>query len=299
MKKLQWHPSLKKVFKGCAEWWQYSMVDRNELELRLSNLRDELDVPGKLLNDPSTLHLIYHTYSIQACILSGKSEIIDAVQPLRWGIKFRELDFRKVAGKSLPHPGQPLLSFQSSMKAVGPTMLSQWEIGKLCAEQLIAVAHKDMTINVPVIRKESWGKGTVDAFLIGLWSQAYGIATHYAPVNPMVSEYQCLLDHWRTTDHATFRNMMAVAAEFHIARSYYGGAGKKRHEFETAFDLVYPGELLAVQALRRRDGLPEFDTGHLLVDTPWSILRDLPECEPHPMAVEVEERLKRDFPSFR
>lgn len=185
------------------------------------------------------------------------------------------------------------------MKAIGPTMLSQWEIGKLCAEQLIAVAHKDMTINVPVIRKESWGKGTVDAFLIGLWSQAYGIPTHYTPVNPLVPAYQHLLDQWCTTNHATFHDVMAASAEFHIECSKAGGGGKKSYEFEHDIDIVYPGELLAVQALRRRDGLPEFDTGHLLVDTPWSILRDLPECEPHPMVVEVEERLKRDFPSFR
>ena len=61
----------------------------------------------------------------------------------------------------------------------------------------------------------------------------------------------------------------------------------------------YPGELLAIQALHRRDGLPEFTTGHLLVDTPWAILRDLPPCEPHPLAVQVEARLKHDFPDFR
>ena len=298
MKKLQWHSSLKKVFKGCDQWWQSNMVNRNELQRGLDELRAELDVSGRYLGSPSTLMRIEQCYTTDACILSGQSELSGLSSSLRWGIAFRQLDFRKVAGKSLPHPGQPLHPFQSSMKAAGPTMLSQWDFGKICAEQLIAVAHKDMAINIPKIRKEGWGRGTVDAFLIGLWSQAYDIPTHYAPVNPLVSAYQQLLAVWRTEDETAFRDAMTAAAEFHIERSR-PSTNRMTYEFEYYFDRIYPAELLAVQALRRRDGLPEFDTGHLLVDTPWSILRDLPECEPHPMAVEVEERLKRDFPSFR
>ena len=185
------------------------------------------------------------------------------------------------------------------MKAVGPTLLSQWELGKICAEQLIAVAEKDMRVKHKGIRKDSWGKGTNDAFVIWLLSQAYEIPTHYQPVRPFVEPYRQLLDVWRTTDIAVFQAAMQAAAEFHIQRSKAGGAGKSRYEFEDVFDVVYPGELLAVQTLRRREGLPEFAANHVLVDTPWSLLRDLPDCEPHPLAVEAEQRLKQDFPSFR
>jgi len=181
------------------------------------------------------------------------------------------------------------------MKAVGPTMLSDWEHGRMCASYLIAIAHKDMRINVPVIRKEGWGKGTNDAFLIGLFSQAYDIPTHYESANPMVAPYRQLLEVWRTTDQAAFQHAMNVAAEFHISRSK-DSTDRNDYEFDHYIDRVYPGELLAVQALRRRDGLPAFDTGHVLVDTPWSILRDLPTCEPHPLAVALEVRLRKDDP---
>jgi hypothetical protein len=64
------------------------------------------------------------------------------------------------------------------------------------------------------------------------------------------------------------------------------------------FDRVFPVELLAIQALRRRDGLPAFETGHLSVDTPWSVIKDLPEVEPHALAVAVEARLKKTTPFF-
>jgi hypothetical protein len=34
----------------------------------------------------------------------------------------------------------------------------------------------------------------------------------------------------------------------------------------------------------------------VLVDTPWSIIRDMPACEPHPLAVALEARLRKDDP---
>ena len=152
-----------------------------------------------------------------------------------------------------------------------------------------------MRINVPVTRKEGWGKGTNDAFLIGLLSQAYGISTHYEPAKPIIEPYRRLLEVWRTTDSIVFGVAMAEAADFHISRSK-GSTDRIWYEFESYYDSVYPSELLAVQALRRRDGLPAFDTGHVLVDTPWSIIRDLPACEPHPLAVALEARLRKDDP---
>lgn len=44
--------------------------------------------------------------------------------------------------------------------------------------------------------------------------------------------------------------------------------------------------------------MPEFETGHLLIDTPWAVIRDLPEVEPHPLIAIVEARIKHDYPAF-
>ena len=296
MTKFQWHPSLKKTFKGCDVWWQSSMVKRDELGTELAQLEQDLQKEGRFRTHPSTVRLIALALMTQACIASEKNDVNSLISPLRCGVMFRALDFLKTATRSLPgDDSQPLLPFRTSMKAVGPTMLSDWVHGRVCASYLIAIAHKDMRINVPVIRKEGWGKGTNDAFLIGLFSQAYDIPTHYESVNPMVAPYRQLLEVWRTTDLDAFQQAMAAAADYHISRSKFS-TDRNTYEFDTAFDHIYPGELLAVQALRRRDGLPAFDTGHVLVDTPWSILRDMPACEPHPLAVALEARLRKDDP---
>lgn len=294
MTKLKWHPSLKKTFKGCDVWWQSSMIKRNKRDTELALLEQSLSQEGRFRIAPSSLMILAQTYCTEACLLGARNEADALARPLRNGVQFRALDFMKVATRSLPgDDSQPLLPFKSSLMAVGPTMLSDWTFGRLCAYYLIQVAHKDMRMNVPVIRKEGWGKGTNDAFLIALLSQAYGIETHYASAKPMIEVYRRLLEVWRSTDQEVFRAAMAEAAEFHISRSK-GSTDRIWYEFESYYDSVYPSELLAVQSLRQRDGLPEFETGHLLVDTPWSILRDLPECEPHPLALALEARLRSD-----
>jgi hypothetical protein len=294
-----WHPSLDKVFKGVERWWQSHMVEQDVREEEFARLRSDLAKQGAFITDASTIRLIALSFESETCLLSAQGRWEDVSESLQSAVAWRALDFRSLAGRSLPAPKQPVRALQSSMQAVGPTMLSQWELGKTCAEQLIAVAHKDQRLNGPVHRRQYWGKGTNDAFLIFLLSRAYDLRADYTPANPLIAPYQALLDGWRTTDEAVFQEAMAAAAEFHIGQSYYGGAGKQDFEFESSLDIVYPGELLAVQALRRRDGLPEFEAGHELIDTPWRIVRDLAPCTRPPLTIEVEARLGRDFPSFR
>ncbi len=294
MMKLQWHPSLKKTFKGCETWWQSSMVTRKKRDTELTRLHDDLSKDGKFITDASTLMILAQTYCIEACLAGQKDDVNAVTEAIHHGVAFRSLDFLKIATRTYTSDkGTLLTSLWTSMMAVGPTMLSDWAHGSLCAYYLIQLAHKDMRINHPSIRKEGWGKGTNDAFLVSLLSQAYGIKTHYESVNPMVEPYRQLLEVWQTTDEAVFQRAMNDAAEYHITRSK-DGTERNKYEFEKNIDRVFPGELLAVQALRRRDGLPDFATGHLLIDTPWSIIRDLPDCEPHPLAVKLEERLRSE-----
>lgn len=296
MTTLKWHPALKKTFKGCEEWWQSSMVKRNKRDAELARLRDDLDREGCFRTDASTLAILSQTYCVEACLTAHRGDSTGLEEALHYGIAFRALDFIRPAladARDPRHVG--LLPLWSSMKAVGPTVLSDWEQGRWCASLLIKIAEKDMRINAPSIRLAGWGKGTNDAFLVYLLSEAYAIPTDYKPENELVEPYRKLLRAWRTSDHAIFREAMRAAADFHVSRSK-DGTDRNKYEFEKDFDRVFPGELLAVQALRRRDGLPELEAGHLLVDTPWSILRNLPVCEPHPLAVGLEARLRRDAP---
>ncbi len=184
--KLPWDRSLKSVFKDCERWWQHFMVERDRLGTNLAKLREELDAPGRFLGGAGTLHLIWHAYQMQCSVLAWKNDIETIPQPLRYGIKFRELEFREAAGKSMPHPHQPLLPFRTSCAAVAPTMLSDWHSARLCAEQLIAVAEKEQRIRDPEYFRDGWGRGGHDAFVIALLSQAFDIPTAYQPARPMV-----------------------------------------------------------------------------------------------------------------
>jgi hypothetical protein len=240
-----------------------------------------------------------HTYAIRACALSGQGRLDELTQPLRWTVAMRSIAFRFEAAVTLPWTErQPLTSPWTSPIVAATAMLSQWEATEAGACFLIQIAHKDQASNPEDWRRTGWGKGTSDAFLISLFAQAFGIPTHYRPINPLIHEYQAVLDHWRSTDAAVFRTAMQAAADWHITRSK-DGTERNKYEFEDDLYRVYPAELLAVQALRQRDGLPHFDTGHLLIDTPWTVLRNLPECPPHPLAVAVEERVRRDYPDYR
>ena len=58
--------------------------------------------------------------------------------------------------------------------------------------------------------------------------------------------------------------------------------------------------LLSLQALRQRDGLPAFASGHALVDAPWAAISQLPEADqPPPLLAQTLARLQADYPQFR
>ncbi|MFA0925064.1 hypothetical protein [Xanthomonas fragariae] len=301
------HPSLKKVFKESLSWWDRLVLKGDRLDREVAKLREYLTRPGPLTRASiGACHDLGQTYGTRACIAFGITantafdglDLRPLPEALRWAVAFRSISFRLEA--AVPAKSETWLptSLWSSMKAAGPAMLSLWDEARSCAHWLIDVAHRDQEVKADEWRKDSWGKGTNDAFLIFLFTQAFGLSTHYRSVNPLIPAYQALLDCWRTSDRAKFQQAMQAAAEFHISRSKHG-TDKNKYEFESDFDRVFPAELLAVQALRRRDGLPEFETGHALVDTPWAVIRDLPEAEPHPLAVAVEARLRHDYPQFR
>ncbi|MGV1916737.1 hypothetical protein [Rhizobium sp. 22-785-1] len=196
-----------------------------------------------------------------------------------------------------PDLGNWPTQFWDSMKAVGPTMVSWWDEASVCARRFLEMAEKYQRVNRSAESRRI-AQETNDAFLCFLFSDAFGIATDFKPQKRLIVQYQAVLDHSRSADEATFAKVMRDAADFDISRSKHSN-GSKLYEFDRDIDRLFPGELLAVQALRCRDGLPDFDTGHLLIDAPWALLRDLTPVERHPIAAAIELRLKRDYPLFR
>jgi hypothetical protein len=296
---LMWDPSLKKTFKGCDRWMK-SAAEGQWLEQYLSEIKDFLSRKDALAGI-TDLRIAYagHAYGAQASFFSEHEDFVSLPESLTQAVRFNALGFRMEAHHKLQpnYQGIPL-DFLTSMKVAGSAMLSHWTLAEIGAGYLIDVAHKDQAIKPEKWRKDGWSKGTHDAFLIFLSSDVFNLSTHYQPARPLIAEYRTLLDVWRTTDEAVYREAMHAAAKFHISRSK-DATERTDHEFDRAFHRVYPAELLTLQALRRREGLPEFTTGHLLIDTPWSIIRDLTDVSPHPLLVEVEARMKRDYLDFR
>lgn len=296
---LPFHPSLNKLPKSCTEWLDHARKQA-DFEQYAADLQEYLNEPGRLhATATNQLRWLGHCYSVAACDAYFQSDVAEVAKFMRWSVAFGELEFRWRGALNIMHPEVRNFpsEFQAGSRASGPAMLSNWGKAAACAYFLIQIVHKDQRPNA--LREMHWFRhGTNDAFLVYLFSEAFGIDTHFKPFKPLIPEYQVLLDNWKTRDEAAFRGAMQAAAEFHISRSK-PSTGSKFYEFDLAFDQLFPAELLAVQALRRRDSLPEFDTGHLLIDAPWAIVRDLPEVEPHPLAAAVEARLKQDYPLFR
>ncbi|WP_313439747.1 hypothetical protein [Stenotrophomonas sp.] len=142
------------------------------------------------------------------------------------------------------------------MKALGPLMLLWWEEASTCAQLYIEMAEKDQRINT-LLAMRKIKNATTDVFALALFSKESEMPTGVVPLNPLIPEYRSVLDAWSTDDEAKFQAVMQLAADFHVSRSKEN-TDRNRYEFEATIDRVLPAELLAIQALRRKRKLPEF-----------------------------------------
>lgn len=269
------------------------------LEDSTDHLEELLRAPGQLSAKATYgLRTIGHYYGMAACDAFGRNDLAEMGTSLSWSVAFNALlvRFRGWFHTGYPDDAGGPDEFADSQRAAGPCVISQWDVAEASARAFILIAENDQ-------RRAGNGEerriqhGTVDALLISLFTRGFGIQARFHPQQPLIPDYQHLLSTWRTDDEAAFQHAMQAAAEFHLSRSRYS-SDYSVYEFDDAFTRTFPIELLTIQSLRRRDGLPAFDTGHLLIDTPWSLIRDLPPIPPHPLAVQVEARLRHDFPLF-
>jgi hypothetical protein len=293
------HPSLKKLPLNSRLWIE-NAEGKKELHGLVQSLVGFLDLPNHLDAKPyNRIGWISNYYCVAAFDAFCREDEENFHVFLKWSIAFSAIVFRwdGMYSELRQDLGNWPREFRDSLRAAGPMILSRWDEAKICAVRFIEMAEKDQRVNV-VRGSRRIKQGTSDAFLINLFAQAFDLKTSFIPPKPLIPEYRVLLDNWRTADQSVFKQAMQAAADFHISRSK-SNTNSKFYEFDNIFDRIFPAELLSIQALRRRDGLPGFETGHLLVDTPWSVIKDLPEVEPHPLAVAVEARLKKDYPLFR
>lgn len=291
--------AMQKIFRECEEWLAYPN-NQKLLEEARTLLQAYLATPGELSSKAFLRlgRLGLHS-GMAACEAYGRRDLSSLASHLNACVGYRALMSRLEATFSAMTPeeagGRPA-AFNDSLKAAGPAMLGWWDEAKLCAQGLIEVAEKDQRLRIPESRRLR--HGTVDAFLIGLFSQAFSIETAFHSLNPLHSAYAALLQHWNAESPKEFIVSMQVAAEFHISRSRES-TDSVSYEFDDYFNRVFPVELLVVQALRRRDNLPATEIGHPLVDEAWATLLQLPDVPEDPLLLALEARLQSDLPLFR
>ncbi|WOB49155.1 hypothetical protein NYR97_18345 [Xanthomonas hydrangeae] len=293
------HPSLQKLAAECQEWLE-NFQREERAERYESAVRRYLDAPGEL--DPKAglqLERIALFFDVASCDAFLRSDTEKLPALISKAVHLRSLVFRwdGMYSDMRQDLGNWPTQFSDGMKAVGPTMLSWWDQASTCAQLFIEMAEKDQAINtMPEMRRIK--NGTSDAFLVALFSTEFNTPTSFVPLTPLIPEYRAVLEHWKTDDEVKFQAVMQMAADFHISRSKEN-TDKQRFEFDATIDRVFPAELLAIQALRRRHNLPDFEVDHSLIDEPWKVLRNIDTIEAHPLAQAVEERLIRDYPLFR
>ncbi|MFA0922563.1 hypothetical protein [Xanthomonas fragariae] len=293
------YPSLKKLTQGCREWLE-RVQKRGDYERFSIAVQGFLDTTGPL-DAKAGLYLsrLALYYDVTSCDAFLRSDVETLRRSLQHVVSLRALVFRwdGMYSDMRQDLGNWPAEFSDGMAAAGAAMLSWWDNAETCAQLFIEMAEKDQRLNT-LHEMRRIKHGTSDAFLVGLFSQAFKMETDFVAPVELIPEYQAVLDHWHSEEEDVFRSVMQKAADFHITRSK-DGTDRTKYEFEETLDRVFPAELLAVQAMRRRKGLPEFVIDHLLIDTPWALVRDLPPVEPHPLAAAVEVRLIEDYPQFR
>lgn len=287
------------AYQASERWLQHAVTDGRPG-------RDEQDVRKALLSDApfsrvenSALRSIGYFHGVRATVYLGRGAHEEARLCLGNAIAFKALGFLLQA--AVPHPKQPRmlpLPIQSGLAAAGPCVSGWWSWADQCADWLARVAESNQRLYTDEGRIDSWGRGTSDAFLIALFADALQVKTTYTPVRPLHAAYAEVLAHWRTLDEPIYRQAMQGAAVYHESQCQRD-AGAVQCEFDSPPDWVFPMELIAVQSLRRREGLPAFQTGNAIVDAAWAVAQDLRLSDCSPLVLQTAARLQSDYPQLQ
>lgn len=293
------HPSLKNLAQECQEWLEHAQA-KGKAEQAEAAIQTLLDTPGEL-HQKAAIRLsdLALFYDVQSCDAFFRSDTEALTRSVQYAVQLRALFFRWMGMYSDMRQdlGNWPKEFADSMQALGPSMLSWWDQASTCAQLYIEMAEKDQRLNT-MAQMRKIKNATSDVFAVEFFSTQFNIPTRFEPLKPLIPEYRAVLEAWNTADEVKFQAVMQMAAEFHISRSKEN-TDRTRYEFDATIDRVFPAELLAIQALRRKHDLPEFETDHALIDEPWKVLREIRGVDAYPLAKAVEDRLVKDYPQFR
>lgn len=251
-------------------------------------------------NDMASISGMAEHHQVSACTALYRGDAEALADHLPKAVQLRALLQRFYAAVPVLDTGVIALSYNAStaLDLAAPTMLSNWRQGQACAEVLMAASRNEMKCDSGRRQTRSWGRGTVSAFIIELLSDAYDFSHVYSPQIPLVSEYVNVLSNFRTEDQSVFESMMMAVIARHIRESKNSARFKPPGDFDNDFDRFFPVELLCIQAIRRRDGLPGFDAKHPLVDAPWNLMNTFYSSARLDIADSVERVLRTQYAEF-
>jgi hypothetical protein len=269
-----------------AEQYQEN-IRKIEYVLAISKLIDIYDV--------SSIYSMAKHHVDCACAALFHEDSVGLTEHLPKAVQLNTLVDRFYAAVPVPDANVIALSYNAStaLNLSAPTMLSDWSEGKTCATVLLSASRSEMTRDPDHRRTHSWGRGTVAAFIIEFLAYEYGLPREYSSQVPLAKEYVKLLLSYRTENKGVFEGAMRDAISRHIKESKDTSRFKPPSDFFDDLHKFFPTELLCIKAIRRRDGLPEFDCNHPLLDTPWSLIKSVVFDKHIQIAQRVEIRLSR------
>ncbi|WP_025389779.1 hypothetical protein [Pseudomonas syringae] len=215
------HPSLKPIALDCREWNEHAGLS-GKYERFTAAVQGYTDAPGPMhAKTGLPLDSLAHYYDLASCnaFLRGDRPMLSHTLQRAASLRTLLLSWDGMYSHMRQDLGNWSREFKYGMRAAGAAMFSWWGRAKICARLFIEIAEKDQRINT-MREMRRIKRGTSDAFLIGLFPQAFNIETDFTAPKTLVPSYQALLEHWQSEDEATFTIVMQEAADFNISRSF-------------------------------------------------------------------------------
>ncbi|MFC0156166.1 hypothetical protein ACFFJ4_22040 [Xanthomonas dyei] len=139
------HPSLKALAPECRAWVERAQTS-GDIDRYTKAAKEHLKATGPLSPKAGTqLGRISHYWSVAACDAYFRSDLAELAQFFCWTVESRALLLRWDSVHSQMHPelGNWPQEYPDSLRAAGPTVLSDWETGKICVQRFLEMAEKD------------------------------------------------------------------------------------------------------------------------------------------------------------
>ena len=277
------HPVAQSYAKAAKQWMARDDEPAFSWKRPREKLQSFVDGDGKPPRSEFTRISNFLATQFLAALLNGEPA---SAQGLLHTVKCRSIDRRLDAARKLR-----AASATDAAIALGLC----WTVGWLDEAEVLALEVERLA---EANRLMYGDHGSVDAFMMTLWSERTGRPWSDPRGRPLVPAYARLAEAVGEPDPSRFSAACAMAAEFHVSRSREH-TDDETYEFCNEFDRVFPSEILTVLTIRRQSGfaMPS-SLDHALLSVAWDVFKALPAIELDPLIAAVHAKLVQELPGF-